>query len=359
MSKRGLVIRDPYYDAGNHAAQDALGATLADLGVTWVRFEFHVAGGDVEHDLAKYDYFINEVAPRHSLKCLGLLSFGLVDNDPLDLHAPAVPNPHPVYGGGVNPYMAQWLDRARTILQRYNRTAHGVGLDAVEVLNEHNRLPVGDGPMIAPQVAARLHTKLFRMARTVDYVGTKIITGGLHPAGTGRVRSPAWTSDFAYARLVLSSEAFLGYKRMYGNYPLDGFGYHPYPVEIRATGSGKGLRDAQVIIERMTAMRQMINAFGASPFWITELGYNAAYGKQTQQGQADALRQWMPPILARDDVETAFWFKYENFPPADGPNAQKWGLVHIPFKDDPSAAGGARYEDTGTPTLSYAAYKAL
>jgi hypothetical protein len=134
-------------------------------------------------------------------------------------------------------------------LIRYDRVrTGGPGLDAIEVLNEQNRLPQDNGPMLHPGTVARLHTKLFRFARTVDHVGTKIITGGLHPAGSEKPRSPSWTSDFAYARLVLSSEAFLGYRKAYGNYPLDGFGYHPYPFEIRATGDSRGKSDAQVIL---------------------------------------------------------------------------------------------------------------
>src|SRR5688500_9014884 len=47
----GMVIRDPWYDfdtnpafpgEANRAFQDTMGATLAHIGVRWVRFDFHI-----------------------------------------------------------------------------------------------------------------------------------------------------------------------------------------------------------------------------------------------------------------------------------------------------------------------------
>src|SRR3954471_2716456 len=47
----GMVIRDPWYDFGtypglpsepNYAFQDKMGATLAAMGVRWVRLDFHI-----------------------------------------------------------------------------------------------------------------------------------------------------------------------------------------------------------------------------------------------------------------------------------------------------------------------------
>lgn len=81
---RGLVIRDPWYDFGtipsqpnqpNFAAQDEMGRMLALLGVTWVRLEFHIEAGtarEVEAQIARNDYFINEVAPPPQAQSVGL-----------------------------------------------------------------------------------------------------------------------------------------------------------------------------------------------------------------------------------------------------------------------------------------------
>src|SRR5215207_9510385 len=47
----GMVIRDPWYDFGTHPAfpnqpnktfQDTMGLTLANMGVRWVRLDFHI-----------------------------------------------------------------------------------------------------------------------------------------------------------------------------------------------------------------------------------------------------------------------------------------------------------------------------
>jgi hypothetical protein len=92
------------------------------------------------------------------------------------------------------------------------------------------------------------------------------------------------------------------------------------------------------------------------PVWITELGYNVGYGRQTEVGQADFLGASYRILAARRlpngarEVGVVFWFKYEDFPPDSGVNAQKWGLVHIPFVDG-LCAGGACYRTNGVPTL--------
>src|SRR5258706_12617108 len=79
----GMVIRDPWYDfrttapgEPNKAFQDTMGATLAGMGVRWVRLDFHIVvpladvtidqSQAIDAEIAKNDYFINEVAPRHN-----------------------------------------------------------------------------------------------------------------------------------------------------------------------------------------------------------------------------------------------------------------------------------------------------
>src|SRR6266498_194091 len=95
----GMVIRDPWYDFGtnpafpnqpNQAFQDTIGATLAGIGVRWVRLDFHIVvpladvtvdqSQAIDAEIAKNDYFINEVAPQHNLKVLALLSFDLLQS---------------------------------------------------------------------------------------------------------------------------------------------------------------------------------------------------------------------------------------------------------------------------------------
>src|SRR4051812_18406650 len=77
----GMVIRDPWYDFGttapgqpNTAFQDTMGAILAAMGVRWVRLDVHIVvpladvtvdqAQAIDAEIAKNDYFINQVAPR-------------------------------------------------------------------------------------------------------------------------------------------------------------------------------------------------------------------------------------------------------------------------------------------------------
>ena len=92
------------------------------------------------------------------------------------------------------------------------------------------------------------------------------------------------------------------------------------------------------------------------PFWITEIGYNAGYLRQNSAGQAAFLRAVFTAMQARGDVATVFWFKYEDFPPLSGPDAQLWGIVQIPFTLESRCPGGACYSLSGEPSFRRAAY---
>jgi hypothetical protein len=392
----GVVIRDPWYEFGtntrypgqpNYEALDRMGQELAATGARWVRLEFIVqqGAGSFDEQIARNDYFIDEVAPRYGLKVLGLLAFRLVDIDPRDtrngLAADLIPGDSP-YGYGVNQYMQDWLARALTILKRYEgRVA------AYEVFNEPNRMAVvpkkyAGGEGINPERLAALHTKLYRCFKqngcaqqSTDPTwreGVKLLVGGLHPKGSDRLVGPdaAAMSDRAYMTGLFSSAAFRSYLATYGAIPADGIGYHPYPAEIEATlaavsdevGRIEGRLDA--IRVQLSTTLQSINpqidvTAPALRFWITEVGYNAAYPGQNITGQTLFLRATFTALAARSDVAAAFWFKYEDFPPAGGANAQRWGLVHIPFSEDQRCPGGACYLVTGEPELRRPAFWVL
>lgn len=387
----GMVIRDPWYDFGtypglpdepNRVAQERMGAILEDSGVRWVRFEFFVSGDGaaaLEHSFARYDFFINEVAPRHNLKILGLLSFGVVsETDPLDPNNGITAGnftADPLYGGGVNPYMRRWLERSLAIADRYQGK-----VAAYEVLNEQNRLPP-NGDAVPAYLAARLHTKFYRMIKQTPgrapwNASVQIIVGGLHPKGTLDPTQKGYLSDESYLRQLYGYSAvppppgtvdapeptapFQEYRTTYGAYPLDGLGYHPYPEEIRLSLQA----DSDLINDRLSSIRTTLSAVGdpARRFWITEIGYNIAFKQQDITGQAAFMREVYTMLAARGDVSTIFWFKYEDFPPADGSNAQKWGIVRIPFTESDSCLGGACYAVDGAPSeyrLSYFTYREL
>jgi len=393
----GMVIRDPWYDFGtnpdfpnqpNQAFQDTMGATLAGMGVRWVRLDFHIVvpladvnvdqTAAIDAEIAKNDYFINEVAPRHNLKVLALLSFDLLQAT--DAHAlnSTVSETSP-FGGGVNKYMHAWLTRALRIADRYRSN-----IAAYEVLNEENRLPryLPNGPVadaIAPEITGRLLTKFYRFCKNIDPVNedhgcapeAKIILGGIHPRGTLDAKAPNLTDAQYLQAIYADPNSFGSFNAAHGFFPVDGIGYHPYPQEIKLSPN-----DAQVD-RGLARMRAVLNTVDpGQQFWVTEVGYNVGFDvdgpknpipAQTDAGQVAFMRDVYESLAQRTlpggqpEVANVFWFKYEDFPPASGANAQRWGVVRIPFTDG-ACPGGACYAMDGTPAVyrgSYRAYREL
>jgi hypothetical protein len=403
----GMVIRDPWYDFGtmpgapdqpNRLFQDTMGAHLDYIGARWVRLDFHIPGGygisdaQVDAEIAKNDYFINDVAPRHNLKILALLSFDLVqDINPRELNCQKTTEPgrciltntETKFGGGVNIYMHTWLTRALRIADRYRGKIAGY-----EVLNEENRLPpyngTGGGDAIQPEITGRLLTKFYRFCKNIDPTnenhgcssGTRIILGGIHPRGTGG--STITMTDVEYlANIYKDASSFGAFKGSRGFYPVDGIGYHPYPEEIV-------LRISDIRVNTgLERMRAALDTFDPNQqFWITEVGYNVGFDPdgprnprpaQTEAGQAEFLTDVYTSLFQRQlrngqrEIANVFWFKYEDFPPASGANAQQWGVVRIPFDEGGSVngmpcPGGACYDTDGQPLYrrqSYFTYRQL
>ncbi len=398
--KLGVVVRDPWYEFGtnpqypgaaNQAAQERMGQILAAAGARWVRIEFIVQqnAGSFEQQIARNDFFINDVAPRYGLKVLGLLAFRLIDVDPRDpserglISNQFLPESQTPYGGGVNQYMDEWLDRALLIVNRYQQR-----VAAYEVFNEPNRLPVigifGGGEGIAPERVATLHTKLYRCFKQNQCAQmspdptwraqVQLLIGGLHPRGSDRivgstsVVSPTTrpVNDRDYLAALYLSPAFASYRTSFGGSPADGIGYHPYPAEI-LVGLQSVEAEADRVTGRLDELRTRLRSALAvtdtvaaeTPFWVTEIGYNAAYVDQNLVGQAEFLRTVFTRLAARNDIARIFWFKYEDFPPSSGANAQRWGLVHIPFSEGTAGQacpGGACYRVSGEPDHYRAAF---
>lgn len=361
----GLVGRDPYFEYVNNQvnmrAQERMGYEMARLGVRWVRIDMRLPIGyttstvAVDAAISRYDYFIMEVAPRYGINVLVLLNFDLimgVDANEL-ARGPYVDDI--TYGPAYNTYMRAWMARAWRIITRY-----GHSIAAIEVLNEANRMPryTSDGPVgnaIPANVYAQLIMTLYRACHggslTAMCQDTPIILGGLHPRGTDAQGTTPAQSDMAYLADIYKSPAFVQAYAEYARWPLDAIGYHPYPVELAYIG----IRTQSAALDRVRTQLVKL-ADGLRPVWITEIGYNVAYAAQTPTLQAQFLgaiyRLYATRQLAdgSPEIPVAFWFKYEDFPPASGSNAQQWGLVRIPFVDG-ACPGGACYAEDGAPTL--------
>ncbi|HWQ15865.1 MAG TPA: hypothetical protein VNL77_23905 [Roseiflexaceae bacterium] len=258
----GMVVRDPWFDWDTHPAfaggpnqafQDRMGAVLASAGVRWVRLDFRIAAplsptaelppDFVACEIAKNDYFITQVAPRHGFKVLGLLSFDLIQGTDANLLDTGPFSVTSKYGFGVNLYMDEWLDRALMVADRY-----GELVAAYQVLNEQNRLPqyLPGGPVgnaIEPHIVGRLVTKLYRFCRGIAPLppeeavhgcrDAQIVLGGLHPRGTSDAQGNVVMTDAEYLQKIYADSSFQDFFGAHQSWPIDGIGYHPYPEEIR------------------------------------------------------------------------------------------------------------------------------
>jgi hypothetical protein len=405
----GMVIRDPWYDFGtapnqpnepNYDAQDRMGEVMASAGVKWVRLDFHIhehfSDAEVTKQIAKNDYFINVVAPKHNFKVLGLLSFDLLKGaNPRNLNSTSyLTGTNTIYGGGVNAAMDKWLTRSLMIADRYGPAIH-----AYEVLNEQNRLPSYEpyglaGDAIKPEITARLMGKFYRFCKNINpsnqghgcSADTKIILGGLHPRGTTSkvgTKEVVVMTDVEYIEaMYLKNGPFDEFKQTYGYYPIDGIGYHPYPQEIQLSISNN------LVDIGMNRMEQVMKKVEdpCKPFWITEVGMNVGFDSDGPRNPIPAItaldqarfmedvyrslyaRKFNPALECERErvVENIFWFKYEDFPPYEskpysGIWAQQWGIVRIDFTEG-SCEGGACYTVDGKPLFmrdSYYTYRKL
>ncbi len=372
----GLVGRDPYFEVNNNQlntqAIDQMGIEMAQLGVRWVRIDMRLPADYWASDavvvtaMSRYDYFINTVAPRHNINVLLLLNFDVimgVDANEL-ARGPYITDPK--YGPSYNKYMQVWMARAWQIVARY-----GAKIGALEVLNEENRMPryTSNGPVgnaVPAAVVAQLTTTLYRACRNGELqtycATTPIVLGGLHPRGSDDVAGHLVMTDMAYLAAIYNSPSFVLAKNELKRWPLDAVAYHSYPWELAYIGISNQTQAYNRLRTQLVALNDPLR-----PVWVTEIGYNVAYSNQTELGQANYLGAVYRVLASRllsdgsREIPVVFWFKYEDFPPDTGSNAQKWGVVHIPFVAG-NCTGGACYQSDGRPSyyrLAWYVYRDL
>lgn len=388
----GMVVRDPHYEwktnpkyAGtNQAFYDIMGANLAAAGVKWVRIEFFAeeatpAAGEPDLrgrvNTAKYSYFLNTVAPRYGFKVIGLLATPLVrDQNGQYLDPETIEEPLDLFGGEnygyVNPYMKIWLDNALAVAKAfpYNKQT-GAGVAAFEILNEENRYLNGGGKGLKPDAVATMLTKFYRLYKNVECpkgtlgancADVRLLLGGLHPDRCDDCVKSDGTrgmTDRQYLDTLYKSGAFQGFRTTNGRYPVDGVGYHPYPMEMRSglLPEPSGSNDLFRIPQRMRQIRQVMinNGDLANKLWVTEIGDRGAPTDLDNQRRQAYFMQSVYWTLwqQREYIETVLWFKYEDFavpanPAASGP--ENWGVVRLVPRTPTPECPTCEYDPNGT-----------
>ncbi len=360
----GMVARDPYYEfdtdplhypgASNRTALEREAAELEALGVRWVRMEFWANSDGFEW--ARYDAFINDIAPRHGLKILALLNAGIVNYEGASVN-PAATNDPADQPNGTNHYIRVFRDRAREIAQHY-----GSAISAYEVVNEPNinwELWNATGlhtAEIKPDRYATLITEVYRAIKPLAPTAQVLIGGML----LGPPPNDETHNELDWLYQLYVAEAVQGYQRSgdaaqagWNVVPWDGVGLHPYWVS------------ADKFQQLLHVMAQKLRDRGdsKSQIWVTEIGATAVPNPANQSPSAEEQTQadfvsgvyravLTDPALLRD-VHTVFWFKYEDFP-APHPTVP-FGLVRLEESDQGYAPTGA----VAVHKLGYRAYQAL
>ncbi len=327
----GVVGRDSWYEWNsdpvkfpnrlNMAFLENMARELSQMGARRIRIEFHadskpgVRGGFI--DFAKYDAFINEIAPRYNLKVLGLIAADAIvarsDADQ-DLFYPRL-NQSPDQPDGTNVYIRFFAQRAREIVAHY-----GDKIEAYEILNEAN---FWYNTQANPSSIGALMTHIYPQLKAIQ-PKIKVLLGGILAS------SPLPMNPAEYLSQIYGSAAvqdfFKNGKHYDGNpFPFDGVGWHPYGATASVS-----LESLNAALSRMRGWGDQLNKI-----WVTETGSSGRQGaagpcgvSQEEQSQAEYLQEFYSRTASTpNDVAAVFWFKYEDF--QDNKGYQPWGLVKL------------------------------
>jgi len=333
----GIVGRDPWYDFNtdpknpnqpNRAFQENMAQQLQWMGAKWVRIEFHadpkggVRGGLL--DFAKYDSFINDIAPKYGLKILALVGSGTtlgINPDDQNLNYAHL-NDQPDQEDGSNPFIRFFANRLKEISDHY-----GDNIAAFELLNEPNNW---GGIKANPENLGILTTLAYDQVKP-DHPNVKLILGAT--AATG----DPYLDHVGYLTNIYNSKGVLAFKARTNHvgenpFPFDGVAWHPYFVS-----PWDSLYTADQAIAVMRRAGDVYNKL-----WITETGVWGAFNNQNcttgATNKADDAQAYYLRVIYQEaakrqqDIAAVFWFKYEDF--YDNGQVQPFGLVHLSANRD-------------------------
>ena len=340
----GLVAMDPWYTYNtdpvnfpndvNRAFLERMAADIANMGATWIRIEFHAEydqpSGPGPIDYAKYDWFINEIAPKYGLKILAVAGSGIIgDNDP---HWNFRYINEPLAAGGSNRYIDAYVDRVREIAERY-----GNRLGAIEILNEPNANQIlslataGNQKAIVPANYGQLIRRSYEVVKGID-PSIQVVLGGLLYDNEYNTLQPGkkYSYDMDWLEAVYGSRPIMSYWAEHGRHPFDAIAVHPYFL------------DPTQVLAYVESVRELQLRFNnaESGIWITEIGVPAdppedwdQFGLMMPSDSEREQAAFMSAIYTTlrqkaPYVDRIFWFKYEDFPD-NGGAYESFGLVRL------------------------------
>lgn len=354
----GAVGRDPWYEYNNNPKYkgsnleflENMARDLKNMGARYIRIEFKsdpkagTRGGIINY--AKYDAFINDIAPRYGLKVLGLLGYAIANwdtPDNADLHYKYYNNP-PDQPDGTNPAIRVYTGKAAEIMTHY-----GNKVASWEVLNEFN---YWEGVSLLPERMGTIMVNVYRAGKAINPKAQIIVGAQLalqKPAAP--INSMDYLNEFYRSAAV---QAYFKEPHPDPNaswFPWDGIGWHPYFTNV---------------FDAVGSINQVINAMHGwgdtrSKLWITEMGLQAPARADIEcgqtpeeQSQAAQLTDFFIQMTSAhlNDIAAIFWFKYEDFYDTRTGEVQPYGLVRLQTRSP------ATYAASGLPTHYKAGYYA-
>lgn len=340
----GIVAMDPWYTWNTDTDQfpndvnriflERMAADISNMGATWIRMEVHAdrrgpGEGPGPIDWAKYDWFLNEVAPKYGLKVLVVAGSGIIGAGDPDWTFSHINEP--MVDGGSNRYIGLYVERVREFTQRYSGKIH-----AVELLNEPNASVIlsvateGKQKAVVPANYGRLMRDSFDAIKSVNPQIQVVLGGVLYDTEDNTIQhGKVYTYDMEWLEAVYGSREVQSYRSEKGRLPFDALAVHPYFL------------DPTQILAYLDTVRELQNRFlDDTPIWITEVGIPAEppadwdqYGmmapSESEREQAAFMSAVYTSVRQRAPyVDRIFWFKYEDFPAAGG-QYESYGLVRL------------------------------
>ncbi|MEI7643775.1 MAG: glycosyl hydrolase [Chloroflexales bacterium] len=291
----------------NPSSMDGPADMIRDLGVGWVREDFHWHRVEPRRDA--WDWTFTDAAMRailsRDIQVLGVLGPSVGWGTPYQGDTPSDVSYY-------SPDPAAFDAYVRAVVTRYRRYVHHW-----EIWNEPDH-----GVFWQPQPDVAAYTRmLIRTAATIRAIDpqAKVLVGGTNPFDTTFLRGVAENGGWG---------------------SLDIIAIHPY-VDPYGPEDGN-------LIAACDGVRALAERYGEKPIWATELGWASGVsdrdpsGRTDEQAQANDLTRAML-TLWQAGVERIFWYSFKDDP------GNPYGLVRA----------GAGRDDYRARKPAYAALRTL